>query len=60
MFLKEEENEYVFRFRTSRMKVTAENEIPWVLDGEFGGAVREVVIENLSEAIALRCGDKLS
>jgi len=60
MFLKEEENEYVFRFRTSRMKVTAENEIPWVLDGEYGGAVKEVVIENLPEAIALRCGDKLS
>lgn len=59
MFLKEEENEYVFRFHTSCLKITAEHEVPWVLDGEFGGAVKEVTVENLHEAISLRCGSRL-
>lgn len=59
MFLKEEENEYVFRFRTGRVKVTAKTPVPWVLDGEYGGAPQEIVIENIHNAIALRCGGKL-
>lgn len=56
MFLKEEENEYVFRFRTSKLMVTAEAEVPWVLDGEYGGSPKEVCVENLHGAIELKCG----
>lgn len=59
MFLKEEENEYVFRFRTAKLRVTAEHEISWVLDGEYGGTRKEVAIENLHGAITLKCGEKL-
>lgn len=56
MFLKEEENEYVFRFRTSRMLVAAKEEVSWVLDGEFGGSVREVCVENVHGAVEFMCG----
>lgn len=57
MFLKEEENEYVFRFRTSKVAVTAEEEVSWVLDGEYGGSHKEICIENLQGAIELACGE---
>ena len=35
--------------------VTAKEEIPWVLDGEFGGSVTEANIENVKEAVTLSC-----
>lgn len=58
MFLKEEENSYVFRFRTAKLKITAEAEIAWVLDGEFGGDVKHVTIENIHNALTLKCSEK--
>lgn len=58
MFLKEEENDYVYRFRTAKLTVTSEEEVAWVLDGEYGGAVKNVVIENMHNAMRLRCGSK--
>lgn len=59
MFLKDEENEYVFRFQTARVRIISDEDVSWVLDGEYGGAVKEAVIENLPGAIALRCGEQL-
>ena len=59
MFLKDEENAYVFRFHTSRVVITAREEVSWVLDGEYGGTVKETVVENVHGAIALRCGEKI-
>lgn len=55
MFLKEEENEYVFKFKTSELKVTSEESVDWVLDGEFGGSVQETEIVNLHQAVNLNC-----
>ncbi|MCI8510370.1 MAG: YegS/Rv2252/BmrU family lipid kinase [Lachnospiraceae bacterium] len=53
LFFKEEENDHVIRFKTSRLSVSAKEEIPWVLDGEFGGAVKETVIVNLKKELLL-------
>lgn len=58
LFLKEEENEYVFRFKTARLSVTAKEDVSWTLDGEFGGIMKETVIENLPGALELNCGSK--
>ena len=33
----EQENKDVIRVKSSKFTVTAKEEIPWVLDGEFGG-----------------------
>ena len=38
-------------FRTSNLTVSCENETPWTLDGEFGGAPEKVEIENLHSAL---------
>ena len=51
MFLKEEPNEYVHKFRTRSLKLISDEPIDWVLDGEFGGAKREVSITNLEKKI---------
>ena len=50
---------YVFRFHTSRVVITAKEEVSWVLDGEYGGTLKETVVENIHGAIALRCGEKI-
>jgi diacylglycerol kinase family enzyme len=53
LFLKEEPNEYVFRFKTSSLRITSPTAVDWVLDGEYGGAKTEVLIENLKEGLAI-------
>ena len=53
ILLRDEDNENAFRFRASRIKVLSDSEIPWVLDGEYGGLVREAVIENLPGTLPL-------
>ncbi len=58
MFLKEEPNEYVYKFKTSRISFHSEEPVDWVLDGEFGGSRTDVTIENLEKRIEiLRTGD---
>lgn len=58
MFLKEEENEYVFKFKSRKLTVISEQEVSWVLDGEYGGSPKEIVIENLSRAIQISDQEK--
>ena len=53
MFLKEEPNDYVFKFRAGHIRITAEEPVDWVLDGEFGGSRLEVEVENLKERIQI-------
>lgn len=38
-------------FRTSNLTISCENETPWTLDGEFGGAPQKIGIENLHLAL---------
>lgn len=56
MILKEEQNEYVHRFKTSRLRIMSEEPVDWVLDGEFGGSRTDVEIENLSKRIEIVSG----
>lgn len=53
MFLKEEPNDYVFKFRAGHIRITTEEPVDWVLDGEFGGSRLEVEVENLKERIQI-------
>ena len=38
-------------FKTDRLRIEADEEIAWTLDGEFGGNHREVVIKNKKQAM---------
>ena len=53
MFLKEEPNDYVFKVRAGHIRITSEEPVDWVLDGEFGGSRLEVEVENLKERIQI-------
>ena len=43
----------IYSFKTDRVCITAEEEVTWTLDGEFGGAHREVEIRNLKQRVEI-------
>ena len=47
------DSNYIYFFRTSEIKITSNEDISWTLDGEFGGATKEVVIRNNKQAITM-------
>ncbi|MDO5415911.1 MAG: YegS/Rv2252/BmrU family lipid kinase [Lachnospiraceae bacterium] len=53
MFLREEPNDYVFKFKAKELKITSETPVDWVLDGEYGGSRTEVIIENRREQLRI-------
>lgn len=50
------ESRQVVAFHAGRLKFTAQEPIPWTLDGEYGGAPQTVQIQNLQNAITLVWG----
>ncbi len=44
----------IYSFKTEHVKFTAKKEIPWTLDGEYGGDHAEVEIENLKQAVDIQ------
>ena len=50
--LKEQvDTEYIHNFRTSELKIHPETEIPWTLDGEYGGMENDIIIRNNKQAV---------
>ena len=47
------ESQYMYSFKTRKITFECEREIPWTLDGEFGGEHKEVEVENLQKAIKI-------
>lgn len=50
-----ESNRFVY-FRTAHISFSAQEEVPWTLDGEFGGATRQAEITNHSRAVTFATG----
>lgn len=44
-------SDHVYTFQSSHFKISCEEELPWTLDGEYGGDHSEVEIKNCHEAI---------
>lgn len=53
LFLKEEPDEFVYKFKTNKLHIKADDSIDWVLDGEFGGSHEEVIVENLTKQLEI-------
>lgn len=53
-----EHNERIITFKTDRLRIESEKEIPWTLDGEFGGKHTEVTISNKHQAIQIMVNEK--
>ena len=58
MFLKEEPNDYVYKFKTKKIRVVSKEPIDWVLDGEFGGSQTDITIENLEKRLEIIIPDE--
>ncbi len=43
----------VYSFKTSELHLSSGHEIPWTLDGEFGGKHTEVIIKNRKQAVEI-------
>lgn len=46
LLIEEDKTDMIISCKANHIKVEAENEVAWTLDGEFGGNLKEVVIEN--------------
>lgn len=45
--------EYIYSFKADKIKCISAEEIPWTLDGEYGGRHRKVEIQNERQAVQL-------
>ncbi len=49
-----DDTDMIYSFKTKYVKFTAKQEIPWTLDGEYGGDHIEVEIKNLQQAVDIQ------
>lgn len=49
----EVDRELIHIFKTGRLSITADREMPWTLDGEFGGTPYHVDIQNCRRAVTV-------
>ncbi|MBQ8278834.1 MAG: YegS/Rv2252/BmrU family lipid kinase [Roseburia sp.] len=52
-----DDTDMIYSFKTKHVKFTAKKEIPWTLDGEYGGDHIEVEIRNLQQAVDIQIAD---
>ncbi len=48
---RKDETDLIYTFKTNELKVTTKTEVPWTLDGEFGGNHKELVVKNLNKRV---------
>jgi len=53
LLIKEIDSKYIDTFKTNYMEIESEEEIPWTLDGEYGGTHKEVKIINHKQAVPI-------
>lgn len=47
----EDNTDLIYSFKASRLTIESEEDVPWTLDGEFGGEHKQVNIENKHSAL---------
>lgn len=53
LLIEQVDTKHMYTFKTSKITFESIEEIPWTLDGEYGGSHDEVVIENLQKQLHL-------
>ena len=53
-----DDTDMVYSFKTDEVKFTANEDIPWTLDGEYGGAHAEVLVRNLCRTVKIMIPDE--
>lgn len=54
LITKEESTNLIYTFRAKNLSIQAKELVPWTLDGEFGGNIKEVKICNYQQAVGYR------
>lgn len=49
----EQDNRFFYNFKAKQLKITSSEEVPWTLDGEYGGMPKVVELENMHCAIKI-------
>lgn len=52
-----DDTDMIYSFKTNEVHFAAKEEIPWTLDGEFGGNHEQVVVKNLCKAVTIMVPD---
>ena len=52
---RENDNELIYSLKTSSLHIESTEEVPWTLDGEFGGNHTDLTISNLNKQITIMC-----
>ena len=58
LLIAEFDSKYMYAFKTSEIVFEAHSDIPWTVDGEFGGNCRSVKIVNHKQAISIKVNRK--
>ena len=53
LLIEQVDTQHMYSFKTGRITFESLEEIPWTLDGEFGGAHDEVTVENLNRQLRI-------
>ena len=53
LLLQEVDNKHICSFKAAKVEFESEQEIPWTLDGEYGGDHKNVEIRNHKQAISI-------
>ena len=53
LMIEQMDSKYMYTFKSGRIMFESVEEIPWTLDGEFGGEHDEVVVENLNKELQI-------
>lgn len=59
LFVEDEGADMVYCFKTSKIEIESEEEVPWTLDGEFGGRKKTVCIHNMQNEIKIMVPNKV-
>ncbi|MDE8707105.1 diacylglycerol kinase family lipid kinase, partial [[Ruminococcus] torques] len=51
--MKQLDSNRMYSFKTGEIKFESEEEIPWTLDGEFGGAHKEITVKDKKQAVQI-------
>lgn len=58
LVIKQIDSAHMYSFRTGNIRFESIEEIPWTLDGEFGGEHDEVVIQNKKQGLKIMVAEK--
>ena len=59
LLIEQIDTKHMYTFKTGKITFESLEEIPWTLDGEFGGSHDEVIIENCQKQLELMVPEKI-